>query len=113
MCKSIYGSSMYRAVIFMKVGENEKYKRKLITHFFILITVASTLLSTFILFNASNSIVNEVEEGLQSLAIEGARLTESRPKKRKAIMEVLVTRVEIESMDWHQQPELQRQAIRN
>ncbi|WP_280770657.1 methyl-accepting chemotaxis protein [Salipaludibacillus daqingensis] len=53
-------------------------KTKLIFSFSTLILVISISLGFLILQDASNSIVNEAESGLESLSSEGARLTESR-----------------------------------
>lgn len=85
-------------------------KLKLVTYFSILILVISIGLSATILFNARASIISEAESGLEALAHEGARLTESRVEARKSVLEVLASIMEIESMDWKvQKSVLQRQ----
>ncbi len=85
-------------------------KTKLVVHFSILILCISILIGFFALHNASKAITTEAEAGLQSLANEGVRLTESRVATQKQALELLSGEQEIQSMDWElQQPVLQQQ----
>lgn len=78
-------------------------KTKLVLYFSILILVSSISLGSTILFYAGNSISQEAEEGLQSIANEAARLTESRVETQKSILETLSNRTDMQSMVWASQ----------
>lgn len=88
-------------------------KTKLVVYFSIMILIISISLSAFILYNASNSIASEAEEGLLALASEGARLTESRVATQKQALDLLTGLEEIQTMDLNiQLPILQNQEVR-
>ena len=88
-------------------------KTKLVFYFSVLIVLVSFSLGYFILQSASTSIKHEAEEGLQLVANEGARLTESRIATQQQALELIAGIQEIQSMDWElQQPVLQRQVER-
>ncbi len=85
-------------------------KVKLIISFGLLIILISSSLGFLALQRSSDSITNEAEEGLQSLAYEGTKLTKSINDTEKKILEMIAGIEDIQSMDLElQQPVLQRQ----
>lgn len=85
-------------------------KTKLIIYFSVLILFTCTSLSLFALQKAMSAITTESENGLASLAYEGARFTQSRVEEQKQVLTMLAGTYAIQSMYWEQQqPELQRQ----
>lgn len=85
-------------------------KTKLIIYFSILILFTCTSLSLFALQKAMSAITTEAENGLASLAYEGARFTQSRVEEQKQVLTMLAGTYTIQGMHWEQQqPELQRQ----
>ncbi|MFT9497721.1 methyl-accepting chemotaxis protein [Anaerosolibacter sp.] len=85
-------------------------KTKIILSFSILILLSSIILSGISLQTASTYLKAEAEKALSSMAIDAAKLTESRIENQKKTLEIIALREDIETMDWEkQQPILQRQ----
>lgn len=88
-------------------------KTKLVIYFSILILLSSITLGIVFLGAAGSTLTKEAEKSLTSLAVEGARVTESRIETQKRTLEMIALRADIQDMDWKiQQPILQRQAER-
>lgn len=85
-------------------------KTKLVLYFSILILLSSITLGYISIQRASDYITKEAEKSLALLAIEAAKITESRVETQKQTLETLALLDEIKSMDWSkQQPVIQRQ----
>lgn len=78
-------------------------KTKLITYFSILILLSSVVIGALSINNANNAVVSEVENGLQTISHESARVTESRIQQQKKTLEIIASIQEIQSMDWNVQ----------
>jgi len=95
------------------INEMKSIKTKLIISFSILIVLVSVGLGLFALQSSSNAIKSEAEKGLQSIAYEGARFTESKITMQEEVLAMLAGTQVMQSMDWElQQPELKRQMTR-
>lgn len=88
-------------------------KTKLVVYFSILILVISAVFGFISLDTASDAVVEEAEKGLEQLAFEGARLTQSRIETQSRTLETIGGIPDILSMDWEvQQPILETQLQR-
>ncbi len=85
-------------------------KAKLIVYFSVIIFLSSIIIGFISILRATESLTNEVEKALGSLAFDAARLTESRIETQKKTLLMIAMREDIKSMNWEiQQPILQRQ----
>ncbi|SCY07152.1 methyl-accepting chemotaxis protein [Alkaliphilus peptidifermentans] len=81
-------------------------KMKLVVYFSILILVTSALLGYNSIRTTSNAVIDEVNNALELLAEEGAKLIESQLSVDVAVLETIARRQEITSMDWETQQEV-------
>jgi len=80
-------------------------KTKLIISFSLLILLSSVILGVISLVNSSDSVTNEAEKSLSSLAKEDSKLTASRLEIQKRTLQMLALNEDIQNMDWiAQQP---------
>ncbi|HHY90161.1 MAG TPA: methyl-accepting chemotaxis protein, partial [Clostridiales bacterium] len=85
-------------------------KTKLIVNFSILSLFSSIVLGFLSIERATQSLTEDAEKALHSLAVEAARVTESRIETQKKTLEMIAMQKEIQSMDWEaQQPLLANQ----
>jgi methyl-accepting chemotaxis protein len=85
-------------------------RTKLVIYFSMLILLSSITLSAVSLQRASETATSEAEHSLALLAVDAAKLTQSRLETQKKALEMLAGRADIQGMDWEQQqPILQRQ----
>lgn len=88
-------------------------KTKLISYILVLILAVSLSVGFMSLRSASRAITTEAENGLRTVAEEGARLVSSRVETQIRSLEILAGIEDIRSMDWDlQQPMLNRQVNR-
>lgn len=78
-------------------------KTTLVIYFSILILLSAIVIGFISIRNASNSVVEEVEKGLQAISHESAKVTESRIQEQKMTLEVIATMEDIQSMNWYMQ----------
>src|SRR5690554_6459481 len=80
-------------------------KTKRIINFAVLILLSSMIISLTALLSSQNSLTNEAEKSLSSLAKEDSKLTSSRLEIQKRTLKMLALNKEIQNMDWvSQQP---------
>jgi methyl-accepting chemotaxis protein len=85
-------------------------RTKLVIYFSMLILLSSITLGAVSLQRASETATNEAEHSLALLAVDAAKLTQSRLETQKKALEMIAGRADIQGMDWEQQqPILQRQ----
>lgn len=85
-------------------------KAKIIVYFTILVLVSSVSVGFMVMTKGGEVLTSEAEKSLTSLAIEGAKVTESRVETQMKILELISLREDIQSMDWEvQQPILEEQ----
>ncbi|WP_313756728.1 methyl-accepting chemotaxis protein [Tissierella sp.] len=85
-------------------------KVKLVVYFSILILLSSIIIGSISVIKAGNTISTEAENALIDMALNGAKIVESRIKTEKRILETIACSQEIQSMDWElQKDELVRQ----
>ncbi|MCC5909110.1 MAG: methyl-accepting chemotaxis protein [Clostridiaceae bacterium] len=82
-------------------------KIKLIICFSALMLFVSTVFTLVSINQIEHAVVVEAEKALQQLALEGARLTESRIETQIRTLGMLARRSDMEGMDW----EVQRQVL--
>lgn len=88
-------------------------KTKLVIYFSILVLLSSIAIGVTSIRRAGNSLTEEAERGLSSLAFEAARLVDSRVQNQLNILETIAANADIQMMDFEiQQPILQREAAR-
>lgn len=86
-------------------------KLKLVIYFSILILLLSLSIGFISIIGANKAISSEAENSLKDLAINGARIIESRIETDKKVLETISHNEAIQSMNWElQKPELLRQA---
>ena len=80
-------------------------KTKLIVYFSVLCVFSSIALGFISIERAVESLTKEAEKALHALAVEAARITESRIETQKKTLEMIAMQEDIQSMDWTvQQP---------
>ena len=85
-------------------------KAKLIIYFTILVLFSSIGISYISMKKGSDTLIREAEKSLSSLAVEGAKVTNSRVETQMKTLEMISLREDIQSMDWEvQQPILEDQ----
>ncbi|MDF2531207.1 MAG: chemotaxis protein [Clostridia bacterium] len=85
-------------------------RTKLVIYFSMLILLSSITLGAVSLQRASETATNEAEHSLALLAVDAAKLTQSRLETQKKALEMIAGRADIQGMDWEQQQSiLQRQ----
>lgn len=85
-------------------------KTKLVIYFSILIIISSVTLGVVTISMAGGALTEEAEKAIYSLALDAAKLTESRIETQVKTLEIIAASDEIKSMDWSvQQPELKSQ----
>jgi methyl-accepting chemotaxis protein len=85
-------------------------KTKIIAGYVAAILIIAIILGVLAVSISQNAVVNEVENGLQALADQGAKLVASRLETQLRILESIANIREIRDMYWAtQQKELQRQ----
>lgn len=78
-------------------------RMKLIIYFSISLLLVSAVLGGISYVLASRTVTSEVEESLEVLAMEGAKLVQSRIETDLTSLQVLAFQEDIESMDWELQ----------
>lgn len=87
-------------------------KTKLIVFFSVILLITSSVIGLVAFVVAERSLTKEAEEGLQAIAHEGARLTESRIETQLQALHIIAGMEDIESMTWSRQEEvLARQVV--
>lgn len=86
-------------------------RAKLIIYFTSLVLILSTVLGAVSLNRASNSLSQQSEKALLSLAYEGAKFVRSEIQTSVKVLEAIASREDIESMDWDLQREVLRRQI--
>lgn len=85
-------------------------KVKLIVYFTILVLLSSATVGFIAITKGGEVLTTEAEKSLTSLAIEGAKVTNSRVETQMKTLEMVSLRDDIQSMDWDiQQPVLEEQ----
>lgn len=85
-------------------------KTKLVVYFSILILLSSAIIGFISIKNASNSVIGEVENGLQSIVSESAKVVETRIQQQKRTLEIIASMPDVQGMDWEiQRPMLKKQ----
>lgn len=85
-------------------------KLRLVAYFALIVLISSTSIGMLSMRSASKAITKEVENSLEQLAFEGARLVQSKLEAQKQILETIAFGKDIQSMDWEKQKvELDRQ----
>ncbi|SHE41389.1 methyl-accepting chemotaxis sensory transducer with Cache sensor [Tissierella praeacuta DSM 18095] len=85
-------------------------KLKLVVYFSILILLSSIIVGSISVVKSGKTISNEAENALIDMALNGAKIVESRIKTEKRVLETIACIQEIQSMDWElQKEELLRQ----
>lgn len=88
----------------------QSIKTTLVIYFSVLILLSSIVIGFVSIRNASNTVVEEAENGLKAISYESARVTEGRVQMNEQALDLIASIEEIESMDWFvQRPVLQRQ----
>lgn len=88
-------------------------RTKLVVFFVLLSLLSSLSLGIILIRNASNSLTQEAENALFSLAVEGAKLTNSRIETQKQVLKTLANNEDIQSMDWTRQQSILQQQLPN
>lgn len=84
-------------------------KTKLIIYFTILILISSISMGVVLIINSTKSLTAQAEESLKLASHEAAQLVNSGIEGQKNVLNILSSRVDIESMDWEiQAPVLNR-----
>lgn len=86
-------------------------KSKLIVYFSVLMILSSMVLGFLSIKKANESLTVEAEKALMSLALEAARLTESRIETQKKTLEMIAMIEEIKSMNWEIQQPILRELL--
>ncbi|WP_353096454.1 methyl-accepting chemotaxis protein [Tissierella praeacuta] len=85
-------------------------KLKLVVYFSILVLLSSAIVASISVIKASNTVSVEAENALRDMALNGAKIVESRIKTQKRVLETIACSQEIQSMNWElQKDELIRQ----
>ena len=85
-------------------------KIKLIVYFTILVLLSSATVGIIAITKGGEMLTGEAEKSLTALAIEAAKVTESRVETQMKTLELISLREDIQSMDWEvQRPILQEQ----
>ncbi len=88
-------------------------RTKLVVFFVLLSLLSSLSLGIILIRNASNALTQEAENALFSLAVEGAKLTNSRIETQKQVLKTLANNEDIQSMDWTRQQSILQQQLPN
>lgn len=88
-------------------------KTKLILYFTILILASSITIGAISLNSANKTLTIEAEETLASLALEGAKVAQSRVETQREILTTIANRADIQTMDWNLQQEVLKTQVKN
>ncbi len=88
-------------------------KTKLIVFFSVILLITSSVIGLVAVVVAGNALTHEAEEGLKTIANDGAIITESRIQTQLQALHIIAGMEDIESMTWSRQEEVLKRQIDN
>ena len=88
-------------------------KTQLIIYFSVLILLSSVAIGFVSIKNSKNAVIQEVEEALEAISEQSAKLTEARIKQQKIALEVIAKIPDIQSMDWNIQKSMLQAQVKD